>query len=57
MHMYLARKTVLESRATTLILKAEICFAAETSQSMVPMCEWMLRGRPHCSSACNMLRH
>ncbi|MGX1350465.1 hypothetical protein AB7M49_004041 [Bradyrhizobium elkanii] len=30
MHMYLARKTVLESRAIILILKDEMCFATET---------------------------
>jgi len=31
MHMYVARKTALENRAITPILKDEMCFATETS--------------------------
>jgi hypothetical protein len=31
MHMYSARKTVLQNRAITRILKGEMCFATETS--------------------------
>jgi hypothetical protein len=30
MHMYSARKTVLQNRAITRILKGEMCFATET---------------------------
>ena len=35
MHMYIARKNVLEDRAITLILKGEMSFATETS--LVPL--------------------
>jgi hypothetical protein len=46
MHMYVARKNVLENREITLILKSEMSFATETSLSEIRSSLGKKRGVP-----------